>query len=140
MRQLTKNIFSFAANKIFPAFILSSSLAASLAQAAPQGGVIVGGQGSINTEPNVTNINQQTNSMVVDWSSFNVGNQETVNFNQPSSNAAALNRIYDQNPSQIFGAINANGRVFLSNPNGMIFWPDCNSQCWCPGRNRVNYF
>jgi len=121
MRQLANKILYFAANKLFPALLLSSSLAASVAQAAPQGGVIVGGQGSINNTPNVTNINQQTNAMVVDWSSFNVGNQETVNFNQPSSNAAALNRIYDQNPSQILGSINANGRVFLSNPNGMIF-------------------
>jgi len=121
MRQLANKILFFAANKIFPAFILCSSLAASVAQAAPQGGVIVGGQGSISNAPNVTNINQQTNSMVVDWSSFNVGAQESVNFNQPSSSAAALNRIYDQNPSQILGSINANGRVFLSNPNGMIF-------------------
>lgn len=27
----------------------------------------------------------------------------------------------DQNPSEIFGSIEANGTVFLSNPNGLIF-------------------
>lgn len=116
MRQLTKRIFVFAGNKLFPALILTTSVAASIVQAAPQGGVIVAGQGSITNAPNTTNVNQQTGTMVVDWNSFNVASQETVNFNQPSANAAALNRIYDQNPSQIFGAINANGRVFLSNP------------------------
>ena len=32
-----------------------------------------------------------------------------------------LNKIFDQNPSQILGSLNANGRVFLVNPNGMYF-------------------
>jgi filamentous hemagglutinin family protein len=90
--------------------------------AAPQGGVIVGGSGNINTNTaNTTTINQNSQSMVVNWSSFNVNANESVNFAQPSSSAAVLNQIQDQNPSQILGSINANGRVFLSNPNGMIF-------------------
>ena len=37
MRQLAKNIFIFAGNKIFPAFILTTSVAASVAQAAIAG-------------------------------------------------------------------------------------------------------
>ena len=90
--------------------------------AAPQGGVIAGGSGNINTHTaNTTTINQNSQSMVVNWSSFNVNANESVNFVQPSSSAAVLNQIHDQNPSQILGSINANGRVFLSNPNGMIF-------------------
>ncbi|PCJ86081.1 MAG: hypothetical protein COA54_09595 [Thiotrichaceae bacterium] len=121
MRQFMKNIFGFAVNKIFPAFFLGAGVAASVAQAAPQGGVIVGGTGSINTSVNTTNINQSSGALVIDWSSFNVNQSETVNFNQPSSRSVALNRINDQSPSQIFGSINSNGRVFLSNPNGIIF-------------------
>ncbi|MFT5663859.1 MAG: filamentous hemagglutinin family protein, partial [Gammaproteobacteria bacterium] len=92
--------------------------------AAPQGGVVVGGSGSIKSNTtNTTNVNQNSQSMVVNWSSFNVNANESVNFVQPSSTAAVLNQIYDQSPSQILGSINANGRVFLSNPNGMIFGP-----------------
>ncbi|MFT7555943.1 MAG: filamentous hemagglutinin family protein, partial [Planctomycetota bacterium] len=104
-------------------FLLVASCS-SLVNAAPEGGQIVAGSGSINQAQSVTDINQNTQSMVVDWQSFNVNRHETVNFNQPSSSATALNRIYDQNPSQIFGSLNANGRVFLSNPNGLIFGAD----------------
>jgi filamentous hemagglutinin family protein len=35
----------------------------------------------------------------------------------------ALNRIHDQNPSQILGTLNANGRVVLVNANGVFFGP-----------------
>ncbi|VAX04950.1 Large exoproteins involved in heme utilization or adhesion [hydrothermal vent metagenome] len=90
-------------------------------QAAPQGGQVSAGSGSIQASGNITQINQNSQQLVIDWDSFNVGLNESVNFLQPNSSAAVLNRIYDQNPSQIFGNINANGRVFLSNPNGMIF-------------------
>ncbi|MCF6259960.1 MAG: filamentous hemagglutinin N-terminal domain-containing protein [Gammaproteobacteria bacterium] len=90
-------------------------------QAAPQGGQVSAGSGSIQASGNITQINQNSQQLVIDWNSFNVGVNESVNFLQPNSNAAVLNRIHDQNPSQIFGNINANGRVFLSNPNGMIF-------------------
>ena len=46
-----------------------------------------------------------------------------MNFNQPSSSSVTLNRVLDSNPSQIFGHLNANGQVFLTNPNGMYFAP-----------------
>ncbi|MGH8229544.1 MAG: filamentous hemagglutinin N-terminal domain-containing protein, partial [Steroidobacteraceae bacterium] len=90
--------------------------------AGPRGGVVTGGRGSI-TNPNATTtlINQQSNRLTLDWSSFNVGKNETVDFAQPSSSAVALNDILSQNPSKIFGRINANGRVVLINPNGILF-------------------
>ncbi|MCZ6470936.1 MAG: filamentous hemagglutinin N-terminal domain-containing protein, partial [Gammaproteobacteria bacterium] len=103
---------------------LCGCLFASAIFASPQGGVIVGGQGSIQVpDATTTTIQQNSQSLVLNWDSFNLDVNETVNFNQPSSTAAALNRIFDQNPSQIFGSINANGRVFLSNPNGLFFGP-----------------
>ena len=92
------------------------------AQAAPEGGQITAGQGSIQqTAPNTTQINQTSNSLSIDWQSFDVAPQETVRFVQPGRDAAALNRIFDQKPSEIFGRIEANGRVFLMNPNGLVF-------------------
>ncbi|RRS33601.1 MAG: hypothetical protein OI74_07425, partial [Gammaproteobacteria bacterium (ex Lamellibrachia satsuma)] len=90
--------------------------------AGPQGGQVVGGQGAISTpSTNTTLIQQQSHNLALEWQSFNVQAQELVRFQQPSASAAVLNRILDQNPSQIFGTIEANGRVFLSNPNGLIF-------------------
>src|SRR5438128_299264 len=88
--------------------------AGSTAMAGPQGGVVTQGQGSIST-PNAgtTVIDQASNRLDLSWSSFNVGAKESVQFHQPSSTAIAFNRILDQNPSQIFGSIQANGRVVL---------------------------
>jgi len=97
-------------------------LASSLAFASPQGGTVVGGVGNIQyTSATQTIITQQSQRMAIDWSSFNLAAGDLVRFAQPSASASVLNRIFDQNPSQIFGTIEANGRVFLQNPNGLIF-------------------
>jgi filamentous hemagglutinin family protein len=89
--------------------------------AEPKGGEVVSGEGTISLEGLNTRIDQASNRLAIDWQSFNVAANESVRFVQPSSASVALNRIFDQNPSQIFGAIDANGRVFLMNPNGMVF-------------------
>ncbi len=44
-----------------------------------------------------------------------------MDFVQPDASAIAVNRIADTNGSQIFGHLNANGQVFLINPNGVLF-------------------
>ncbi len=93
-----------------------------IVMAGPQGGQVVGGQGAISVpNANTTLIQQQSHNLALEWQSFNVQAQELVRFQQPSASSAVLNRILDQNPSQIFGTIEANGRVFLANPNGLIF-------------------
>src|SRR6185503_3055811 len=82
----------------------------------------VNGVGSIDqTDPSATLITQGSERLGIDWQSFNVAEHESVRFDQPSSSAIALNRIFDQNPSLILGALDANGHVFLINPNGMVF-------------------
>ncbi len=58
---------------------------------------------------------------MLDWSSFNIGSGEQVNFNQPSASSIALNRIHDTQASTINGQLNANGQVWLLNPNGVLF-------------------
>jgi filamentous hemagglutinin family protein len=44
-----------------------------------------------------------------------------VNFKQPSSSAIALNRVIGNEKSVIDGALNANGKVFIINSNGVLF-------------------
>ena len=108
-------VASFLGAFVYGAFAAS-------AFAGPQGGKVVAGQGTIsNPDANTTLINQSSRTLRLNWESFDVAAQENVKFVQPSSTATALNRIFDQNPSQIFGTIEANGRVFLINPNGLIF-------------------
>jgi filamentous hemagglutinin family protein len=81
----------------------------------------VGGIGSITQNGANTVINQNSAKLALDWQTFNVGKDASVKFNQPSFTAVALNRILDQNPSQIFGHISSNGQVFLINTHGIIF-------------------
>ncbi|HEX6928458.1 MAG TPA: filamentous hemagglutinin N-terminal domain-containing protein, partial [Gammaproteobacteria bacterium] len=106
----------------FTAALFVGVLSMQGAHAGPEGGKVVRGEGRIvRPSTTVTNINQSSQLLVINWDTFNVAANETVNFHQPSSDAAALNRIFDQNPSEIFGTINANGRVLLVNPNGLLF-------------------
>ena len=95
--------------------------ASSAAMAGPTGGVVVQGQGSISTpSTSQTVINQSSQQLTLNWSSFNVGSNESVRFYQPSSSSVAFNRILGQSASQIFGQIDANGQVVLINPNGLL--------------------
>jgi filamentous hemagglutinin family protein len=89
----------------------------------PAGGQIVAGQGSIAQSGSTLTVNQQTERMVAQWNSFNIGANAAVTFRQPGAASVALNRILDQNPSQIFGSLTANGQVFLLNPAGVYFGP-----------------
>ncbi|MCP4276550.1 MAG: filamentous hemagglutinin N-terminal domain-containing protein, partial [Gammaproteobacteria bacterium] len=77
--------------------------------AAPNGGNIVGGTGSINASGLTTTINQNSSSMAINWNSFDVNQHEIVNFIQPGQSSIALNQILGNNASQIHGQINANG-------------------------------
>ncbi len=89
----------------------------------PTGGQVAAGSAAISQTGATLNINQASSRAVLNWGSFNVGAQATVNFNQPSATSATLNRVQDANPSQIFGRINANGQVFLTNASGIYFAP-----------------
>ena len=91
------------------------------ALAAPTGGQVVAGTASISQQGNSTTIRQSSQQAALNWNSFNVGAHETVNFVQPSASALAVNRIFDSNGTQILGRVNANGQVYLINPNGVLF-------------------
>jgi filamentous hemagglutinin family protein len=91
----------------------------------PSGGVVTHGDAVISsngshTNP-VLNIDQTSQRAILQWNSFNVGRDATVNFNQPNGSASTLNRIGGNNPSEIFGKINANGEVILQNQAGVYF-------------------
>jgi filamentous hemagglutinin family protein len=46
-----------------------------------------------------------------------------LNFKQRSSTASVLNRINSVDPTTILGSLNANGRVFIVNPSGVLVGP-----------------
>ncbi|MFM2086920.1 MAG: hypothetical protein RLZZ237_1789, partial [Pseudomonadota bacterium] len=108
-------------------FALTSMAAAlmlgygSLALAGPTGGNVVAGQATINGAPGSTVINQGSQNAVINWASFNIGQGESVQFKQPNSNAVALNRVLGSDGTSILGNLSANGKVFIVNPNGILF-------------------
>ncbi|MBL9096913.1 MAG: filamentous hemagglutinin N-terminal domain-containing protein [Alphaproteobacteria bacterium] len=98
------------------------ALSAPAAVANPQGGEVAAGQATIsNPNATTTQINQQSDKAVVNWSSFNIGENESTVFVQPNASSITLNRIFDANPSVIAGLLTANGRLILVNRNGMMF-------------------
>ncbi|HTM78967.1 MAG TPA: filamentous hemagglutinin N-terminal domain-containing protein, partial [Devosia sp.] len=101
---------------------LTSSLliGPALAQNLPTGGSVAAGSVTI-AAPTSTqlNITQASQSAVVNWQSFSVGQGSAVNIQQPNSTSALLNRVTGGTPSSIAGSITSNGQVYLINPNGI---------------------
>ena len=91
------------------------------ANALPTGGQVTNGSGRLAQHGDTLTVTQQSQNLSLNWQTFNIGSQSTVDFVQPDASAIAVNRIADTNGSQIFGHLNANGQVFLINPNGVLF-------------------
>mgnify|MGYP006140547081 CR=1 FL=1 len=91
------------------------------ALAAPTDGQVVAGAASISQAGNTTTINQSSQNLAINWQDFSIAANEAVRFNQPNSASIVLNRVIGQSNSQIFGAMSANGQVFILNPNGVLF-------------------
>ena len=100
--------------------LLAMALGGSV-QAMPSGGTIRSGNGSIVEQGQTMTVQQNSNRMAIDWTQFNIAKNETIRYTQPDKNAVALNRVTGGQQSLIEGNLNANGHVFLVNPNGVVF-------------------
>ncbi|MEY4483840.1 MAG: hypothetical protein RL693_1292, partial [Verrucomicrobiota bacterium] len=76
----------------------------------------------------VVNIQQTAQQALLNWTTFNVGKNTTVKFDQSAGGAdvgkwIAFNKVSDPSgsPSQILGSIEAPGQVYVINQNGIIF-------------------
>ncbi len=87
----------------------------------PQGGTVASGAVDIAPVTGSTlTLNQSSNSAVVNWNSFSIGQGGHVNIQQPNANASMLNRVTGNTTSEIHGRLTANGNVHLVNPNGIF--------------------
>src|SRR5690606_34419013 len=87
----------------------------------PTGGSVAHGSAAISTSaPGNMAIRQTSQKAIVNWQSFSIGQGARVDITQPSSSSAILNRVGGSTPSSIAGRLNANGRVYLVNPNGIV--------------------
>ena len=100
--------------------VLALTVGAQAQTILPRGGSVAAGQVSIGAvNGNALSINQGSPKAIVNWDSFSIGSNAVVNFVQPNASASILNRVTGDTPSTIAGQINANGQVFLVNPNGI---------------------
>jgi filamentous hemagglutinin family protein len=102
---------------------LLALLATTPVLANPSGGNVAAGSATITGGPGQLTVSQQSHNAIINWQSFSIDAGETTRFIQPSANAATLNRVLGGNPSAIHGNLQANGRVFLINPNGILVGP-----------------
>ena len=98
-------------------------LAAAVALAGPNGANVVGGAVTVQGQGTANVIvNQSTQNAIINWQTFNIGSGETTKIYMPGSNSTQLDRVTGgQGPSQILGTLYSNGKVFLVNPDGILF-------------------
>ena len=101
--------------------------------ALPAGGSVPGlpGQygsvGSFEYDPvnpilHIMDVAEQT---VIDWTTFDIGQDALTQFHQLGANPMVLNRVTGSTePSGIYGQLLANGSVFIVNNYGVVFGPD----------------
>ncbi|HEY5007603.1 MAG TPA: filamentous hemagglutinin N-terminal domain-containing protein, partial [Caulobacteraceae bacterium] len=95
----------------------ANALPTGFSVAGPVGGAVLD---AANDSTHLT-VDQSSNRVVIDWSSFNIGTSDHVTFNQPSKNAIAFNVVNPTSLTTIDGHLNANGGVWLFSPAGIIF-------------------
>ncbi|HXK25588.1 MAG TPA: filamentous hemagglutinin N-terminal domain-containing protein, partial [Myxococcota bacterium] len=113
------------AKRFLTLVLVDCMLLPSAALANPAGGVVHGGIATITGQGTSTvNVDQRSQNAMLSWQSFNIQPGEVTNFHQPNAKSVAINRILDGQASQILGGLNANGHVYLINPNGILFGHD----------------
>ncbi|MBI4983921.1 MAG: filamentous hemagglutinin N-terminal domain-containing protein [Rhodocyclales bacterium] len=90
--------------------------------ALPTGPTVVSGAATVAQSGNVLSVTN-SNGAILNWQQFGIGASETVRFVQPAASSSVLNRVVGADPSQIYGLLQSNGRVWLINPAGVMVGP-----------------
>ena len=104
------------------------------AAAEPLEGLVPGGGpwiGAKTITPEMRNLTTRTLTVeqtqqraILNWTKLNIEAGERLRFDQQAASWVALNRIHNQDPTRINGAISARGQVYLLSQNGIIFGKD----------------
>ena len=108
------------ARALAAASLLTLAHASAWPQSLPAGLNVVAGQAQLSTQGNQMTVANSPGA-ILNWSSFNIGAGHGVRFQQADASSQVLNRVLGSDPSQIFGQLSSNGRVWLLNPNGVLF-------------------
>lgn len=85
----------------------------------PKGHQVAHGSSTIKSTGNHLEVTASDRA-VLHWNEFSIGKDETTTFIQPGPNSIVLNRVMGKSISELQGALGANGRVVLVNPNGVV--------------------
>lgn len=108
------------AGSVFSAMTAGTALGQNTLITGPVDPRVVSGQAAFSRQGN--NFTITTSRLaIINYTSFNVGSQDTVRFIQPDAQSRVLNRITGMMPTTIEGRIDANGRVYWINPAGVTF-------------------
>jgi len=88
----------------------------------PNNPTVVNGQATFQANGKTLTVTN-TPGTIINWQGFSIAADELTRFMQQSPVSAVLNRVVSANPSEILGRLQSNGRVFLINPNGILFGP-----------------
>ncbi len=106
--------------KPHPMLALLTAMGASSLIANPQAPQVINGQATLVQNGNTLTVTN-TPGTIINWQQFNIGRGELTRFVQQSAASQVLNRVVGVDPSTILGTLQSNGRVFLINPNGIVF-------------------
>src|SRR5436190_11028447 len=104
--------------KLLCALVASCFAAEGLAN--PTGPSVAAGAAAFNTVGKTLTVTNSPNA-IINWQGFSIGAGEATRFQQQGASSAVLNRVVGQDPSAILGTLWSNGKVFLINPNGVLF-------------------
>src|SRR5688500_2847683 len=98
----------------------ATTLALARAAANPTGGQVTAGAASFEGGASALTIRQASDRGIIHWQDFSIGSGESVTFLQPGASSAILNRVTGGKRSDLLGALQANGNVYLINPSGVL--------------------
>ncbi|MDF3025225.1 MAG: Large exoprotein involved in heme utilization or adhesion, partial [Alphaproteobacteria bacterium] len=87
----------------------------------PTGGTVVAGQSTITYGQGSMTVDQTTDRSVINWNTFNIGENAGAVYNQPGVNSLSVNRVTGADPSKILGTLRSNGKIMIIDPNGVFF-------------------
>ncbi len=115
--RLNRNRFSTRAGVAAVAFALAAP-----AFANPNAPTVVNGQATFHVNGKTLTVTN-TPGAIINWQGFSIAADELTRFLQQSPVSAVLNRVVSASLTEILGRLQSNGRVFLVNPNGIVFGP-----------------
>lgn len=130
MRCISNSDWRSVRRGLVPMFLLLLwTLSSVPVSANPLGENVVAGSAGFSRDGNTLTIQQGSDRVIINWQDFSIGANELTKFMQPSATSAALNRVISGNPSSILGALQANGQVYLINPNGILVGAGARIDC-----------